>query len=161
MIIQLTKGQSTVVDDEDYEELSRFKWCSHFGRHTWYAVRGEATGVPKKRRLVFMHRMLLGTPGGSYTDHIDGDGLNNRRANLRIVSTTENAHNQTRKRPKASSRFRGVSWDNWTQRWRATIQVTGRLMHIGRFDSEEEAALAYNAAGFARDPRHFTPNVVA
>lgn len=158
--IALTKGHVVTVDDDDYDKLSQFKWCAHRGRHTWYAVRGVATGIGKQRRLAFMHRTILGTPYGLYTDHIDGDGLNNQRSNLRIVSTAENARNQTRKRSGASSRFRGVSWDSGTLRWRAAIQVNGRMVSLGRFESENEAALAYNAAGFARDPRHFTPNLV-
>lgn len=158
--IQLTKGFSALVDDDSYQDLAQFKWCALRGRLTWYAVRGVPIVGSRKRRLVMMHRVILGTPDGYWTDHVDGNGLNNQRSNLRVATNSQNAHNQTRKRAGASSLYRGVSWCNYTGRWRAVIQIDGKMIHLGRFESEVDAARAYNAAGAARDPWFFTPNVI-
>lgn len=92
--IPLTQGKVALVDDEDYEELSRFKWCATKNRRgKFYAVRGgprAGGGSP----TVQMHVVIAGTPAGMDTDHIDGDSLNNQRSNLRICTRAENLSNR-------------------------------------------------------------------
>lgn len=157
--IPLNHGLFALVDDADYEALSRFKWYADHDRRTWYAVRMSPR---PNRRVTYMHRVILGTPRGLHTDHADGNGLNNQRSNIRIVTPAQNSCNITRKRrSKTSSRYRGVHWLAARGCWRAVIRSRGVSLQLGHFSSEIEAALAYNAAGLARDPVHFTPNVIA
>ncbi len=157
--IELTQGKVALVDDEDFEALSQHKWHAHKGRHSFYASRNEPTGVAKPRyRTVTMHATLTNTPKGMHTDHIDGDGLNNCRSNLRVVTIKQNNLNRTRKKAGCSSQFRGVSWFKSCSKWWAQIVINGKAKSLGFHDSEHAAAQAYDDAGLARDPEHFTPN---
>jgi hypothetical protein len=155
--IKLTRGQAALVDDEDFESLNAHKWTAAKTRYTWYAQR--TVGPRGGQRLVLMHAVIAGTPKGSKTDHVDGNGLNNGRSNLRVCTTGQNQHNQIRKQEGRSSRFRGVHWSGG--KWQATIACKGRSMYLGRFESEYSAAGAYDVAGIARDPEFFTPNFSA
>lgn len=141
-LITLTQCKVALVDEDDFERLSAFKWCATRHRQRWYAVR-RATRV-EGGMIVRMHRQVLDAPSGLDVDHIDGDGLNNRRSNLRVATRLENARNQVCRRGGTST-FKGVSRSG-TRRWRATIRLaTGRL-HLGYFDSEEDAAKTYDVA---------------
>lgn len=142
-ILPLTSGYVAVVDEDDYEELSRWKWSATGGKRT-YAYRQD------NGKMVRMHRYLLKPPSNMDVDHIDGDGLNNRRSNLRIATRSQNNQNQRAIRG-GTSIFKGVSLHRETLRWRTHICVNGRSTHIGYFASEVEAALAYNVAA----ERHF------
>lgn len=157
--IKLSRGKVALVDDEDFEELSKYKWHALKGCHTWYAARN---GCGNEREYVYMHAVIACSPSGSKTDHRDGDGLNNIRSNLRVCTAEQNARNQTRKRSDGiTSRYRGVHWDSVNGKWRAQIKSGGRTLSLGRFDNEFDAAGAYDAAGIARDPEFFTPNFSA
>jgi len=92
-----------------------------------------------------MHRFIVGCAEGLQVDHIDGNGLNNLRENLRICSNNQNQYNQ-RPRTNGSSRFKGVSWHKNEKVWQATIKFNGRQTWLGQFNSEERAAMAYNEA---------------
>lgn len=127
-----------LVDDSDYTELSRHKWHLLAGR---YAGR---TGH------VYMHRQILSAPTDASVDHIDGNGLNNTRSNLRLVSQSQNNMN-AKPRQKSTSRYKGVYWNDHHQKWSAHIQVDGKKTYIGRYATQREAALAYNEAA----KRHF------
>jgi hypothetical protein len=106
-----------------------------------YAMRNsELTEVNGPRHHILMHRVLCNTPKGKQTDHRNGNGLDNRRMNLRVATKTQNMQNR-RKLTKASSQFKGVHWHKQHRKWCAVIQ--GR--HIGLFHVEMEAALAYEA----------------
>jgi len=94
--IKLTKKQVALVDDSDYEELNRFKWHARKTVKTFYAERTFTIGNGK-RKNVFMHRYIMQTPKGFDTDHIDGNGLNNQRSNLRVCTRSENLRNQGKK----------------------------------------------------------------
>ncbi len=155
--IPLTQGLFTVVDDADFDGLNQSKWFAAKDGNTYYAVR-RAPIKRDKRGLIRMHRVIANTPPDALTDHIDGDGLNNTRTNLRVVSNQKNQHNQNHKQQNATSQFRGVCWDKRRTRWQANIAVDSKNKFLGYFTSEHEAAQAYDAAGFARDPEHFTPN---
>ena len=145
--IPLTQGKVALVDDADFDWLSRWKWRAvevkqdHWS--LWYAVR--SVGPRRNSRHVQMHRQILGVRGRVRVDHRDCDGLNNQRANLRKSTPSQNVANQ-RKRPGLSSRFKGVSWDRTRSQWQSHITLNGRTRRLGRFLDEGEAALAYNAA---------------
>lgn len=118
----------TKVDDADYEWLSRAYWRL-------------SEGYPRRNADVRMHREILGlVPGdGMEGDHINGDRLDNRRTNLRVVTHAQNKQNLSSYRG-SSSRFRGVCWESRRRKWRAYMTVDGRRFELGQFASEEQAA---------------------
>ena len=144
--IQLTQGKTALVDDEDYEELNKYKWfVCKCGPH-FYASR-EGKMVNRKRfPMIRMHREIMKPPEGLKVDHINMDTLNNQRDNLRLCTHQQNLRN--RKSCKGStSRFKGVCWDKSRTKWMATIKVdVGQQKYLGRHDSEVVAARAYNNA---------------
>jgi len=143
-LIPLTQGKFALVDDEDYERLSKFKWYYHNG----YAARLTYDTATKKRKLIFMHRLILNTPDGKYTDHRDGNELNNMKSNLRICSTSQNMQNQ-RPHQDGTSVFKGVCWHKGKGKWLAYIKPEGKQKHLGYFKSETKAAFAYDEAAIA------------
>lgn len=140
--IPLTQNKVALVDDKDYEEISKYKWHAYKGRTTYYAAR-MSQSEHKRRHSIRMHVAILGTPKGMDTDHINGNGLDNRRENLRIVTKRQNSQNL---HIKKSGRFTGVSWHNQGRKWRARIKVNGKTHHLGLYDSDEAAALRYKIA---------------
>jgi len=142
-LIPLTQGQFAIVDDEDYEYLSQWKWYAHKNPRGYYAVRASRT--PPGRKRVHLHREILNPPDGMDCDHINGDGLDNRRCNLRVCTRAENARNQ-QPQDGYSSRFKGVTRIKQTGKWRVRVKVDGRSTHLGYFTDEIEAARAYDRA---------------
>ena len=145
--IPLTQGMVTIVDEEDLDFLNQWKWCvsrEDKGEENkiYYAVRGWRQG-PKQKRIC-LHQLLIDVPRGKEIDHKDGDGLNNRRSNLRICNHQQNICNQ-RKQANASSIYKGVSWHKRNEKWEAYIGI-GKKKYLGNFQDEEQAALAYNQA---------------
>ena len=135
--ITLTHGKVALVDSADYDMLIGFKWRAIRIRHTWYAHTYVGTGAEE-----FMHRLILGAGPGQRVDHRNGDGLDNRRSNLR---PTTNALNQAnRRRIRSKSGFKGVIWRNG--KWRAYITVDQRFVSLGSFATPEEAARTYDTA---------------
>jgi hypothetical protein len=145
--IQLTKGHVAVVDACD-SDLAQLKWCAAV-RGTVYAVRG--TGPRKKRRYVHLHRLVLERILGralrpdEYVDHIDCNGLNNRRGNLRLATISQNNRNR-RKQKNTSSSYKGVSWHKRTNKWQAVIRANDKQEYLGLFDTPIEAHEAYKVA---------------
>ena len=137
-VIELTRGYQAVIDDEDLPLVAGFKWRAQVMPTTVYAVRQVG------RRMVYLHGLLTGWPR---VDHVDCDGLNNRRSNLRPATQQENLYN-TRKRAGTTSRFKGVSLHG-PGRWRAAIQLDGAKRHLGLYRSEIAAAAAYDIAACA------------
>jgi AP2 domain len=146
-LIPLTQGKFAMVDDADYPLISQFKWYAHKGKHdsTYYAVR-KVRGADGKQKDIRMHRFILGlTDPKVQGEHRDGDGLNNTRDNLRTASNAENARNKKRS-GRNTSGYIGAYWHSNLSKWAAGIGCNGKLMHLGLFDSAEEAALARDAA---------------
>lgn len=142
--IPLTQGRFTLVDDADYEQLNKQKWYAHQSRNVWY-VRSNSLPVNDKQLSILMHRVILGLQhgDGKQVDYIDGDGLNNQRSNLRICTNAQNQHNR-RQKVTGQSRFKGVTRHRQSKRWIAQINRHSAQRYIGSFDTEEEAAEAYN-----------------
>jgi hypothetical protein len=134
--IPLTKGKVAIVDAADYDWLSSFTWSTSQKASGVYACRHV------KRKNIYMHRVIMNPPTGKVVDHIDHNGLNNRRCNLRICSIADNSRN-TRGRGK-SSRFKGVYWNKNRKKWISFISHNRKYHHIGYFDNEADAASAYD-----------------
>ena len=142
-LIKLTQGKDTLIDNDLFEELNKFKWHYCIGKGYGYAVRTDRTsGIAVK---VSMHRFIMDCPFDMLVDHIDHNTLNNQRYNLRICTKTENVQNMIVRTNKVSD-YKGVDLMKPSNKWRARIRVNKVLKHLGCFDNEIEAALAYNSA---------------
>ncbi len=140
--ISLTQGKYALVDDEDFEWINRWKWCySITSDLREYAKRG-ATG---HNTIFLMHRMILSARSSEIVDHRSGNGLDNRRDNLRFCTRSENAWNMAKMRDNTSG-FKGVSWDKSRNKWFCKIAVGCQQIPLGRFDDAEDAAHVYNQA---------------
>lgn len=133
-------GGKTQVDDEDYDMLNKYTWHAKQSHNVLYVVR-----KPWKSPTILMHRVILNTPDDMEIDHIDGNGLNNQKKNLRNVNHRENAQNRHQVRKK-TSRFTGVDWYKDRGKWRAQIRLGGNSVHLGLFKIEEDARMAYVSA---------------
>lgn len=133
-----------IVDDEDYDNLKKYKWniSGGYKKGDYYA----ATVIDG--RTIYMHRLITGARSGEYVDHINGNMRDNRRKNLRIVDQTQNNANYHHPK-KGASKYKGVSWCKYTGRWRVRVTAYGHTVHVGRFDTETEAAKAYNTVAKA------------
>lgn len=134
--IKLTQNKVALVDDEDYDYLIQRKWCAVNFHGYFYA----STTIGDKQQL--MHRVILNAPKGTIIDHIDHNGLNNQRNNLRFCTYGQNAVNRIKKTGR--SKYSGVWICN--NRFRAGIRVNGILMNLGTFNCECDAANAYDKA---------------
>lgn len=143
--IPLTKGQVAIVDAADYEWLAQWKWRALGSRQTFYAAR-RSLGSAASRVTITMHRFIMDAPKGMVVDHIDHNGLNNTRSNLRVVTAYQNSLNNRGYSTPTSSIYKGVYWNSDKRKWQAQIRVPGKRLQLGRFDSEVEAANAYDAA---------------
>lgn len=133
--ISLGNGRVAVVDLADLPLVEARKWRAQPGKGTTLYAASAGT---------LMHRVILGLPKGMFVDHIDGDGLNNRRSNLRLCNNAQNTQNQ-RKRSGLSSRFKGVHRTK-EGHWGAAIEKNGRSVYLGVYAQEELAAKQYDRA---------------
>jgi hypothetical protein len=136
--VPLTKGYEAVIDAADAALICRWNWSAEIDGHTVYAKRKDCSG-PKPRK-VFLHRAIMGEPEALQVDHRDGNGLNNRRANLREATRQQNMHNQ-RTRCDSTSGFKGVGPSKG--KWQARIKLHGKVRHLGYFHTPEVAHAAY------------------
>jgi hypothetical protein len=131
--IPLTRGAVAIVDREDYEELSRYKWFLRTIRGHSYAARRS------KGKTILMHRVLMQPPAGMVVDHIDGNGLNNRRSNLRVCTQGQNGCNSRPRRNRTG--FRGVQ-ERGPGKYGAGVKYKGKRYWAGVYDDPIEAAKA-------------------
>jgi hypothetical protein len=142
--IDLGCGKFTIVEPQDYYLIQDYKWWLHANGSNFYAARTEITG-DLQAKIVYLHRQLLQPPEGFVVDHKNCVPLDNRRANLRSVTQAQNMRNR-RKRKNTSSQYIGVWFDKKRNKWTAQIRYNGRKIWLGYFDSEIDAAKAYDAA---------------
>jgi len=141
--IPLTQGQFALVDDGDYAYLMQWKWYAHWDTNTFYAVRkSPKTGPGDSRQLIRMHREILKAGKGQMVDHMDGNGLDNRRQNIRFCSHSQNNYNYANY--PHSSKYKGVSWKTARGKWYAGIRHEGKHIFIGLYVNEDEAGRAYD-----------------
>lgn len=142
--IILVTGETVLIDLDDFEYLNQYSWYlfDNHGRNQ-YALRYSRS---KKQSTIRMHRDVLKiTDSSIHIDHINGNGLDNRKNNLRIASIRQNAQNQKIRKDNISG-YKGVSFIRKSNKWRTCICVNGKNKHLGCFETKEEAAIAYNNA---------------
>jgi hypothetical protein len=153
-LILLTQGQTTIVDDDDFARYGHLKWHYSHGR----AVRRVGKWTRDKsgvKGTVWLHREIMGNPDGLVVDHINGNALDNRRANLRLCTQRENSANQSKTSRGTTSPYKGVyhsSNPKSVKKFHAYIGSAraGERQHLGSFATELEAAQAYNKAAITK-----------
>jgi len=175
--IPLTQGRFAIVDPQDYQRLSKYKWrlCRTKGKNVLYAERSIRLPGGKYSRLL-MHRQIVGNlllasstqnpkprtqnyhrflSGGYVIDHINGNGLDNRRANLRLATVAQNAWNSKKRNPRSG--YKGVWFAADKGLWRAAIVCHGRRIHLGYFTDKIDAARAYDDAAkkYYKETKYF------
>jgi hypothetical protein len=141
--VTLTRGCEAIIDAIDVPLVDRWNWHATFCRRTVYARRNGNSAF--EQCSVIMHRVIMGAPDGLQIDHIDGNGLNNCRANLRLATSSENNRNSQLRRDSTSG-LKGVSWHKRHKKWVSGIKANGKRIHLGVFDTAEAAYAAYVAA---------------
>lgn len=145
--VPLTQGYEALVDDEDYERVSHYRWRVLKNANRRYAIASpRINGVTK---TLYLHRFIMDAGTDVFVDHKDGNGLDNQKHNLRFATPQQNSRNNPGR--SITSKYKGVSWDKRRSRWKAQIGVARgcKTMCCGRFDTEEQAARAADAAALA------------
>lgn len=145
--IQLTKGKKTIIDDEDYDIVSKYSWYAQNYAHKGYTPCYHArTDINRKK--VLMHRLIMNPKPDQNIDHINGDGLDNRKRNLRIATVQQNGFNRKKdtghKKDVCSSKFKGVT-KRKNNRWETTIRIQGKYVYLGCYKTEVEAGRVYDS----------------
>lgn len=144
--VVLPSGETVVFDPEDAELVGRYRWFAKRNRSDVVYAYGYLVGSASRagRVYVAMHRLIAEPDPGLDVDHANGNGLDNRRANLRPATRAQNNANTRLKAGRSG--YRGVTWNASNAKWQARIWVAKRCQHLGLFDDPWEAARAYNAA---------------
>lgn len=134
--LTLSRGKIALVDDEDFEYVSQWKWTALFTSKNWYASRDGSK--------ILLHRIIMRARSGQIVDHKDRNGLNCQKINLRFCTKSQN---QMNRRPRGgTSRYKGVWLRGDTDRWQAEIHYNYKKVSLGCYNTQEEAAIAYNKA---------------
>jgi hypothetical protein len=136
--IKLTQNKFAIVDDDDYKELNQYNWCAYKGRYTHYVVRGSN----KLGKNIPIHRQIMNPPDNMQVDHINGNGLDNRKENLRICKISQNIFNG-KLRKNNTSGFKGVTYDKKNKKWYSQITVNRKHKFLGRFTDINDAKESY------------------
>jgi hypothetical protein len=174
-LVPLSQGGFAIVDFDDYERVKLHNWrASKTSQSTTYAVtdvkepgRLKSNGRHQFFQSLHMHRLITSAPSQRYVDHKNLNGLDNRKANLRVCSSSQNQMNKRRSRTKRHGQYKGVYFREKEQKWEARIWVGGRSVALGYFANEADGARAYNAAAlkyfgeFARLNEIELPSIVS
>lgn len=137
--IPLTQGKVALIDDEDYDKIKDIKFYAHFEKGVkWYALHSI------NDEKILMHRIIINAKPGQICDHINGDGLDNRRCNLRIVTNQQNIMNQRLQKRRKSSKYKGVTWNKNAEKWQTQIRINKNNRYLGLFINEIDAANTYD-----------------
>ena len=153
--ILLTQGKVAIIDAEDAPRVLRHRWYAHKERGRWYVATSIRSGGVAT--VLKLHRLILNPPAETDIDHIDCDGLNNRRSNLRLATRSQNNQN-ARLRANTTSGFKGVSWNKRKHKWDVRIRLNGCQKFLGYFQTKEEAAAAYDRAAIELFGEFARPN---
>ena len=142
--IKLTQGKVALVDKQDFDRVSKLKWSARKEGNSWYAKRNTSMKLGKCKTL-HLHRFIMNPPNDLEVDHINRDGLDCRRVNMRLATPTQNQHN-SRLRSDNTSGYKGVQWNKKCKKWQAGITINSKFVYLGVHTTREEAALAYDKA---------------
>lgn len=137
--IKLTQGKVAIIDADEFNKLSKYKWSVSYNGYSYYAI----TGVDNKS--IYMHRLILDAPTGINVDHINNNGLDNRKSNIRLCNQSQNMAN-IKPHKNNKSGYKGVVWHKPNKKWNAHIMVNYKAKHLGYYKTKEEAAIAYDKA---------------
>ncbi len=143
--IPLGSGLFTIVDSEDFYTFNKYRWCAKVNGPRIYAVR-LVSSSNNRTRILSLHREILNPPSRLLVDHRNRKSLDNRRANLRCATHSQNQFNKSKTTKKTTSRYIGVFLEKRSNRWVARIVHHKKRIWLGRFDSEIDAAKAYDKA---------------
>lgn len=143
-MIRLTQGMATIVDPEDYDRVSEYKWHARYdpkirGFRALHSHRFEGA---RRQTTLYLARVITSAPSGLHVDHINHDTLDNRKCNLRVCTPAENG----RSRKSHIKEYKGVHWHSRDCIWAANIRVNKELIHLGSFKDKKDAAMAYDEA---------------
>jgi hypothetical protein len=154
----LSRGKYAIVDPDDYFEIAAYKWCAVRDGQTFYARRSIRTKEGKKRHIL-MHRQILKVADDMLVDHINRNGLDNRKANVRPATATQNARNRRKISNRGTvSKFKGVCPCVGRMGRQARIRAHGKMEFLGYFYDEVEAAKAYDRAAKKYHGEFASPN---
>jgi hypothetical protein len=134
------------VDPADYKRLRKYKWFVKVGSNSFYAFRHIPTKKVKREPIIHMHQEVIKVPKGMIIDHINRYGMDNRSANLRPATHSQNMCNRKKFSIPSSSKYKGVSWHKGSLKWQAKIRFERKLIHLGTFKNEIDAAKVYDEA---------------
>ena len=143
--IYLGQDEWTIVEPADYYKFGKFNWIFIRCNKKPYAVSEFKIG-PHKTKRMYLHRAIMKPPKRRLVDHRNNDGLDNRRANLRLATRSQNMMNRSKTKRETTSKYIGVSFDKDCKRWRAAIRVCYKQRWLGSFKNEVDAAHVYDAA---------------
>ena len=147
-LLELTRGQKSVVDADDFKYLRHWNWCAYKGARTWYAVR---RGMIEKKfsGMIHLHRFIMEPPPDMVVDHKNGNGLDNRKSNLRVCTQAQNNKNKCKRTDGKTSKYIGVIKSPHTPgAWSASISIHRKSAFLGYYTSEDRAAQAYDSAAY-------------
>jgi len=144
--IPLTQGKFAIVDPEDYDRLSKYKWHTNKGGRTFYAMRWVPSKKPKRYIALYMHRQVLNFPDAEYIDHRNNEGFDNRKANIRPATRAQNNYNRQKYSNNSYSKYKGVGFKRKGKKWSAQIGLGNKMIFLGYFKNEIDAAKAYDRA---------------
>ena len=142
----MAQPRYAMVDPADYKRLRKYEWFTRKGRNSFYAIRHAPRGKVKRGTLIYLHREIIQVPDGMVVDHINHDGMDNRIANLRPATYSQNLYHRKKRAGTKHSKYKGVSWKKDRRKWVARIGFEKKDIHLGCFHSEIDAAKAYDAA---------------
>lgn len=145
-LIRMAQPRYAKVDPGDYERLRKYQWVAKKGRNSFYARRRVAGGKGKEGTLIYIHQEIIEVPRGMVVDHINHDGMDNRRANLRAATHSQNLRNRKKTSGATQSKYKGVCWKKGNRKWQARIGFENKEIYLGCFKNEIDAAKAYDRA---------------
>jgi len=157
--IRLAQPRYAIVDPDDYERLSKYEWEARRTRNSpYYAARQDINRSTRKYTLIFMHREIIEIGDGLFADHINHNSVDNRKANLRPATQTQNNRNRKKFNLPTKSKYKGVYWKPRIKKWVAQIGVNRKVIHLGCFKKEKDAARAYDKAAKQYHGEFASPN---
>ena len=143
--ITLTQEKIAIVDDEDYEKLKQFEWYAwNYNKNGFYAYRSSL--INNKRQPLSMHREIIGAVSGYCVDHVNGNGLDNRKVNLRFCTRQQNQFNRKKCNKNNKLGIKGVIWDKTRRKFRTQIKINRKLINLGRYNTLFEATEVHRQA---------------